>query len=169
MFTGKMRFALFPLVAALSTLLLLSCGDRNRAREILSVSKKLADVKNELSGIWYHSKYEGITTPMEGHFSWGLSTYDYWKSLRIDLLDDQKTLGFAYAIWNDVTFETDPTNNKVVKLHLRQKENPEKEEATITIEGEGVMTLIFTTDTDIEMTSMIAGKYFRVLDPGRQK
>ncbi len=103
---------------------------------------------------------------MEDRFSWGVTTYDYWKALRIDLLGDQKFLGFADATWNNVTAEADSKNKNVIKLHLRQKENPAKGEAIITLEGKGIISLRFDTDVETGTITMITGKFYKIFDPG---
>jgi hypothetical protein len=168
MYTGRARFALVS-AALFSTLVFLSCSNRGKARvEISSVPKEETslDVQKELSGIWYHSRYEKITTAMEDRFSWGVTTYDYWKALRIDLLGDRNFLGFADATWDNVTADVDSKNKNVIRVHLKQKASPAKDEAIIALEGNGIILLSFGSDVDTGTTRMIAGKYYKVFDPG---
>jgi len=165
---GKARFALVSIAPLLILLLLSSCNKGRASTEAPSVPKEATtiDIPKELSGIWYHSRYEEITTAKEDRFSWGTAKYDYWKALRIDLLGDQAFLGFADATWNNVIAEADGTNKNAIRLHLRQKENPASEEVLIVVEGKGVISFSFGGNVDTAETRMIAGKYYKASEPG---
>jgi hypothetical protein len=166
MSTGKLRFGLWS-AGILLVLMLLSYCDRGKpnsddsARQV----KTPVDFQELLSGIWYHSPGETIASAMEDRFSWGTTRYDYMKALRIDLLGGQRFLGFADATWNDVCIEVDGTNASVIKVHLRQKENPAREEVLVTVERIGVISLAFAGNVDTAETRRIAGRYYKAIDP----
>lgn len=167
MCTTKRSHVRFVVLVTLPLLICLYGCTRSTGKGATNASKTFSDfdAKRELSGIWYHTPSVKMQKPKERNFSWGVSTFDYWNALCIDLLNDQQLVGFADGGWDRVTIEIDKEMGNVVYVHMGQSISPGKEEARIQIESEGIMTFTFVGGEDTAYTKMVNGKFYKVVDP----
>jgi hypothetical protein len=169
MLTGRKIRGIFFSLFFLSAMCVFPDGNAKDTGSCLSISSQeaasLKDIKTKLSGIWYHTQTISTQKTIEQEFSWGVTSFDYWNALCIDLLGDSNTFQFADGGWSKISIDIDGNTPGVCYLHLSNSGSPAKEEVTIKFNNNG-MSLLFTSGEGTGYADDIDGSFYKLAGPG---